>query len=132
MSRIVIGTNVIEDCGNAIIISGNPLFSYRIEKETILFSFMVSSPPANTEIQIKDNVIQKGTVTLRADSKSVVVKLDNSLLIELLREGDTAHVNLDLRLIGLHIYTDKTALHVGGSQLSQNIINKCTSGIVVG
>jgi hypothetical protein len=57
MSQIVIGTNVIEDCENAIIISGNPLFSYSMEKENVLFSFNVSSPPANTEIQIKDNVI---------------------------------------------------------------------------
>ena len=132
MNQIVIGTNVIEDCENAIIISGNPLFSYRMENETILFSFKVSSPPANTEIQIKDNVIQKGAVTLNADSKSVVVKLENSLLIELLIEGDTAHVNLDLRPLGLYIYTDKNSLHVGGSQLSQNIIKQCTNGIVVG
>lgn len=132
MSRIVIGTNVIEDCDNAIIISGNPLFSYRMEKETILFSFTVSSPPTNTEIQIKDNVIQKGRVTLKADSKSVVVKLDNSPLIEITREGDTDHVSLDLRVLGIYIYTYKTALHVGGSQLSQNIIKQCTNGIVVG
>ena len=132
MSQIVIGTNVIEDCDNAIIISGNPLFSYRMENETVLFSFNVSSPPATTEIQIKDNVIQKGTVTLNADSKSIVVKLENSLLIELSIEGDSANVNLDLRPIGLHIYTDKNSLHVGGSQLSQNIIKECTNGIVVG
>ncbi|MEE8330089.1 MAG: hypothetical protein V3R54_09190 [Thermodesulfovibrionia bacterium] len=132
MNRIVIGTNVIEDCENAIIISGKPLFSYRLDNETMLFSFNVSSPQATTVIQIKDNVIQKGKVTLKADSKSVTVKLGNLLLMELLIKGDTAHVNLDLRPLGLHIYTDKNALHVGGSQLSENTIKQCTNGIEVG
>lgn len=132
MSQIVIGTNVIEDCENAIIISGKPLFSYRMENETILLSFNVSSPPAAMEIQIQDNVIQKGAITLKTYPKSVVVKLENSLLMELSKEGYTAIVNLDLRPLGLHIYTDKNSLHVGGSQLSQNIIKQCTNGIVVG
>lgn len=132
MNRIVIGTNVIEDCENAIIISGKPLFSYRLDNETMLFSFNVSSPQATTVIQIKNNVIQKGKVTLKADSKSVTVKLGNLLLMELLIKGDTAHVNLDLRPLGLHIYTDKNALHVGGSQLSENTIKQCTNGIEVG
>lgn len=132
MSRIVIGTNVIEDCENAIIISGKPLFSYRLDNETMLFSFNVSSPQATTVIQIKDNVIQEGKVTLKADSKSITVKLGNLLLMELLIKGDTAHVNLDLRPLGLHIYTDKNALHVGGSQLSENTIKQCTNGIEVG
>lgn len=132
MNRIVIGTNVIEDCENAIIISGKPLFSYRLDNETMLFSFNVSSPQATTVIQIKNNVIQKGKVTLKADSKSVTVKLGNLLLMELLIKGDTAHVNLDLRPLGLHIYTDKNALHIGGSQLSENTIKQCTNGIEVG
>lgn len=132
MSRIVIGTNVIEDCENPVIISGNPLFSYRMEKESLLFSLNISSPPANTEIRIKDNEIQKGAVSLEANSKSVAVKLESSPLIELLMDGETAQVNLDLRPLGIHIYTDKNALHVGGSQLSQNIIKECKNGIVVG
>lgn len=132
MSRIILGTNLIEDCDNAVTISGIPLFSYKVEHEKVSLSFNIPCPPATTEIQIKDNVVHKGGVTLIADSNSVAVKLGNALIIELLIEGDTTIVNLDLRPLGLPIYTDTNALHVGGSQLSQNIIEQCTNGIVVG
>lgn len=132
MSRIIIGTNSIEDCDTAITISGVPLFSYKIEQGKVSLSFNVPCPPATKEIQIKDNIIHKGEVTLKADLDSASVKLGNSLLIELFVKGDTATAQLDLRPLGLRIYTDSNALYIGSSQLSQNIIKQCTNGIAIG
>ncbi len=132
MSRITIGTNLIEDCDTAITISGVPLFSYKIEQKKVSLSFDVPCPPATKEIQIKDNVVLKGDVTLKADSNSASVKLGDSLLIELLVKGDTTIVNLDLRPLGLRIYTDSNAFYIGSSQLSQNIIKQCAKGITIG
>ncbi len=132
MSRITIGTNLIEDCDTAITISGVPLFFYKIEQKKVSLSFDVPCPPATKEIQIKDNVVLKGDVTLKADSNSASVKLGDSLLIELLVKGDTTIVNLDLRPLGLRIYTDSNAFYIGSSQLSQNIIKQCAKGIAIG
>ncbi|NCO68280.1 MAG: hypothetical protein COY75_08120 [Nitrospirae bacterium CG_4_10_14_0_8_um_filter_41_23] len=132
MSRITIGTNLIEDCDTAITISGVPLFSYKREQKKVSLSFDVPCPPATKEIQIKDNIVLKGDVTLKVDSNSASVKLGDSLLIELLVKGDTTIVNLDLRPLGLRIYTDSNAFYIGSSQLSQNIIKQCAKGITIG
>ena len=53
-------------------------------------------------------------------------------LLEMSVEGDTIVINLDLRPVELPIYTDLNALHVGGSQLSQNIIKQSINGISIG
>ena len=132
MSHIIIGTNSIEDCDIAITISGIPLFSYKIEQGKVSLSFNVPCPPATKEIQIKDNIVQKGEVTLKTDLNSASVKLGDSLLAELFVKGDTAIAQLDLRPLGLRIYTDSNALYIGSSQLSQNIIKQCTNGIAIG
>lgn len=131
MSRIIIGTNIIEDCDNAITISNVPLFSYKMEQGKISLSFDVPCPPATNEIKIKDNIIHKGDVTLETDSNYASVKLGDSLLIELSVKEEATIVNLDLRPLGLRIYTDSYSLHVGNSQLSQNVIKQCTKGIVI-
>lgn len=132
MTRVILGTNSIENCESAITIAGVPLFSYKIDGDKVSLTFNISSPPANTEIQIKDNKIHKKEITLETKPNFVSVKLRGALLIELLIEKDSAIVNLDLRPIGINIYTDANALHIGGSQLSQNVISQCTDGIVVG
>lgn len=132
MSRIIIGTNLIEDCDTVITISGVPLFSYEVVQEKTSLSFNVPCPPATKEVQIKDNVVLKGDVTLKANSNSASVKLGDSLLIELLVKGDTTIVHLDLRPLGLRIHTDSNALYIGSSQLSQNIIKQCAKGIAIG
>jgi len=132
MRRIIIGTNSIEDCDTAITISDVPLFSYKIEQKKVSLCFNVPCPPATKEIQIKDNIIHRGEVTLKADLDSASVKLGNSLLIELFVKGDTATAQLYLRPLGLRIYTDSNALYIGSSQLSQNIIKQCTNGIAIG
>ncbi len=51
---------------------------------------------------------------------------------ESLAKGDTTIVHLDLRPLGLRIYTDSNALYIGSSQLSQNIIKQCAKGIAIG
>ncbi|MBI5194970.1 MAG: hypothetical protein HZA10_01465 [Nitrospirae bacterium] len=132
MTRVILGTNAIENCDSAITIAGVPLFSYKIDGDKISLTFNISSPPATAEIQIIDNIVYKGEITLKTAPNSVFVKFRDNLLIDLLINVDSAIVNLDLRHIGINIYTDTNALHIGGSQLSQNVISQCSSGIVVG
>jgi len=132
MKRILLGSNLFEDCENVLIISGTPLFSCKMEHGGLKISFNVYSPPAKTAIQVEDNLKMKGDVEVKTGKNYAAVKMGKKKLLELSIEGDTAVINLDLRPLGLHIYTDLNALHVGGAQLSQNIIKQCRNGISIG
>lgn len=132
MKRALLGSNVFEDCENVLIISGTPLFSYKIEHGGLKISFNISSPPAKTSVQVEDNLKKKGVVEVKTGKKYAAIKMGKKNLLELSIEGDTAVINLDLRPLGLSIYTDPNALHVGGSQLSQNIIKQSRNGISIG
>ncbi|MDP2689549.1 MAG: hypothetical protein Q8P48_05505 [Deltaproteobacteria bacterium] len=132
MSTVSIGTNLLIDCENPIVIMGKPLFTYKKDSEGIKLSFDISSPPSNTAIKVLDNQRMEGAVTINTGTKSASITFNNSKLIELIVEGDTAIVNLDLRPLSIHIYTDQNALYVGGSQLSGNIFTNCKNGIAIG
>lgn len=132
MKRTLLGSNVFEDCENILIISGTPLFSYKIEPGGPKISFNLSSPPAKTAIQVEDNLKKKGKVEVKTKKNYATVKMGKKMLLELSTEGETVVINLDLRPLGLSIYTDLNALHVGGSQLSQNIIKQSRNGISIG
>ncbi|HAO94064.1 MAG: hypothetical protein A2X93_08970 [Deltaproteobacteria bacterium GWC2_56_8] len=137
MKRAILGSNTFEDCGNIIIVFGTPLFSYTIDGQVKL-SFKVLSPPANTPIHIENNDKIAGNVTVKADDKSASISLNlpeskaANKLIDLSIDNGTAHINLDLRPLGLNIYSDKNAFHVGGSQLSGNVFKNCANGIAIG
>ena len=132
MNRIQLGSNLFEDCENVLIISGTPLFLYKVEHGGIKISFNLNSPPAKTAIQVEDNLKKKGDVEVKTGKKYADIKMGKKKLLELSIEADTAVINLDLRPLGLNIYTDPNALHVGGTQLSQNIIKHSRNGISIG
>lgn len=133
MKSIYIGTNLIEDCANPLVISGIPLFSYKSDSEGIKITFNVSSPPANTTIQIEENKVLKGSVNIKIDKKSAVIRLGDKNIFELIVVADdSVKINLDLRPIGLLIYNDENTLYVGGARLSSNVIKNCTNGIAIG
>lgn len=132
MNRASIGTNLIEDCENLIAIEGAPLFSYKIETDALKLSFKINSPPSNTAIEIEDNRIKSGDVSIKTEKETAKITIHNKTIFELHMKNDLAVVNLDLRPLGLHIFTDANALYVGGAQLSQNIIKKCKNGIGIG
>ncbi|HEY4706782.1 MAG TPA: hypothetical protein VII64_04920 [Thermodesulfobacteriota bacterium] len=135
---ISIGTNTIEKCPNPISISGIPLFTYKSTPEGIKINFKISSPPARVSIHIDENKILEGNnIELTADKDSAFIFLKSSeskkiKLFELYLQNDIATINIDLRPISLHIYTDSNALYIGGAQLSGNIIKNCTNGIAIG
>ncbi|MEK6531320.1 MAG: hypothetical protein AABZ23_02360 [Deltaproteobacteria bacterium] len=132
MNRVSIGTNLIEDCENLIVIESVPLFSYKIEADTLKLSFNIKSPPSNMAIDIEDNRIKSSTVTIKHNKGTAKITIDEKTIFELHLKNDLAVASLDLRPLGLHIFTDQNALYVGGAQLSQNIIKNCKNGISVG
>lgn len=132
MNRIQLGSNLFEDCENVLIISGTPLFTIKVEHGGIKISFNLNSPPAKTAIQVEDNLKKKGDVEVKTGKKYADIKMGKKKLLELSIEADTAVINLDLRPLGLNIYTDPNALHVGGTQLSQNVIKHSRNGISIG
>src|SRR3972149_9407242 len=106
MKHVLLGSNLFEDCENVLIISGTPLFSYKTEPAGLKISFSISSPPAKTSIQVEDNLKKKGDVEVKTEKNYVAVKMGKKKLIEMSIERDTAVINLDLRPLGLSIYTD--------------------------
>ena len=132
MNRIKLGSNLFEDCENVLIISGTPLFSYKVERGGIKISFNLYSPPAKTDVHVEDNLKKKGDVEVKIGKNYADIKMGKKKLLELSIEKGVTVINLDLRPLGLHIYTDPNALHVGGTQLSQNIIKHSKNGISIG
>ncbi len=137
MKRVILGSNIFENCENIIVVFGTPLFSYSIDAQVKL-SLKISSPPAKIPIHIENNDKIEGNVTIKSDDKSASISLNlpeskgEKQLLELFIDSGTAHINLDLRPLGLNIYSDKSAFHVGGSQLSGNVFKNCANGIAIG
>src|SRR4030067_2962283 len=132
MNRIQLRSNLFEDGENVLIISGTPLFTIKVEHGGIKISFNLYSPPAKTAIQVEDNLKKKGDVEVKTGKKYADIKIGKKKLLELSIEEDTAVINIDLRTLWINIYTDPNALHVGGTQLSQNVIKHSRNGILIG
>lgn len=133
MNRISIGTNLIENCENPLVILGRPLFSFRTEPDGVKLTFQLSSPPADTEILVENNKTPKGDIDVRVEGKAVSISLGDKEIFSLrVLDEEMATVFLDLRPVGLAIYTDEKGLYVGGSQLSGIVFKNCKNAIVIG
>lgn len=136
MKKLIIGTNLIEDCEYPFVIASTPLFSYSTDTEGIKINFDVNSPPAKSSIHVKNNQIIEGHVEIKTDHEKASISLlgekKNINIFELFIEKEIATIKIDLRPLALHIHTDNNALNIGGAQLSGNVIKHCTNAIYVG
>ncbi|MGE5345705.1 MAG: hypothetical protein ACM3JH_07105 [Acidithiobacillales bacterium] len=129
MKAILLGTNRFVDCDRAIAIDGRPLFTLtRRPDESLALSVEVTSPPARQEIRIKENVVLSGPVQVKSDARGLNLLLDGHRLFSARARNDVVEVSLDLRPVGLAIYSDASGLYLGASVFSGNTF-RATTGI---
>jgi hypothetical protein len=123
-----VGTNKIEDCEYVLAISGVPLFSVNVSDGSPALSVDLSSPPATNHIRIKNDLVEVGNVDVRKQAGTAAILMKDHTLLRVTVTGENdLTVDLDLRPIGLNVYTDHASLRVGGATLAGNVIRHCKS-----
>jgi len=127
MSTLVIGTNVLEDCTHAFSIAKVPLFAVYTRQGAPIVTFELRSPPASVEIRVQENRVVSGGVSVVSERPAAVaIRLNESTLLRVAVQGpEEVRVELDLRPVGLNVYTKEDALRIGGATLSGNMIRRC-------
>ena len=121
MMEIRLGTNRFIDCDRVIEIDGHPLFTLTKRSDgSLALSVELTSPPALQEIRIQDNRVLSGPVQIDSADHVLSLRLTDHRLLGARSSNDTLEVTLDLRPLGLAIYSDGAALHLGASILSGN------------
>jgi hypothetical protein len=128
-----VGTNRIEDSEHVLAIGGNPLFSVDLSDGRPVLTVDLSSPPATNHIHIESNLVRVGDVAVSEQHGATAILLNDHTLIRVTVKGENdLTVDLDLRPIGLNVYTDQASLHVGGATLAGNVIRRCKVAINIG
>jgi hypothetical protein len=115
--EIVVGANGFRDCGTLVAIDGHPILSVADDGHVVL-----RLPPRSNEssrLEIDGPVVNTSDdslarqLTVSGDTRHVVVFFVHHLIFVTSNLGTTTHVYLDLRPLGLNLYSDSTGLHVG-------------------
>lgn len=132
MSSIVVGTNVFVDCETPLEIDRAPLIQVSTDAAGDLrLTVQINSPPANRPLRVNSNVVEVGDAVVSKAADSVEVHSSGSTIVAARRVGDVVHVRLDLRPLGVFIFSDDRALHVGASVFSGNTIAGARTGIAL-
>ena len=130
MTEIVLGTNHFINCGTALAIDGQAVFTVSgAEREQLLVSMNVEAPPASRSFRVTDNIPISGQIRVDKGPAEVKIFHNQDILFSARRSGDQIDVHLDLRPVGLAIFADADSLHIGGSIFSGNTFQQVGTGI---
>jgi hypothetical protein len=122
MTSIVVGTNVFVECDTPLVIDGVPAIQISRDDGMLELSVEVSAPPARHPVRVSENAAVSADTTVSARRESVDVFVSGEPIVRAQRVGGVTHLRLDLRPVGLFIYSDDEALHLGASVLTGNTI----------
>lgn len=132
MTAILLGSNEIRDCGNFVSLDGKSLFDFEVVDDQVIITFQVTLPATKAEIRVDNNEVAAGDgIHVDRESRVVTVRQYDNRLIRIDANYEPARVELDLRSLGLQVYTDDQALHVAGATLAGNRISNCGGGIAI-
>jgi hypothetical protein len=121
MTEVVLGSNRFVDCERVVVIDDTPLFSVRSDTNLgLLASLDVASPPARQPVKVQENNVLSGSIRVEARKDETLLLLHDSCLLSARRTKGGFDVSLDLRPVGLGIYSDENSLHLGASTFSGN------------
>jgi len=134
MTTLVIGSNRFEDCEHVFAMRGTPLFSAGIRGDQPVVTLSLQGAASSGSIQVRDNTVVEGPLVVESDpGGSTRVRSGESTVVHAKLEGEnTLRIMVDFRPIGLNVYTENGALHVGGATLSGNILRGCEIAINLG
>jgi hypothetical protein len=133
VTTVLLGSNRFVDCETLVAIQQTALLSVALEPLRV--SFTTPDLPSVPTIRVTDNERRgDGTaVQVVATEKSVAIFWDRRpIVIATLLQVDTVSLKIDLRPIGVNLYEDAGALHIGANTFIGNAFQGCKVGIVLG
>ena len=138
MTTIVLGTNRVSDCRTLISLRQQSLL--RVDTNPLRVS--LTTPPQDPSvrhIRIVENVAegdgeeQGARVQVVVQEASVAIFHGDHVFASAFQtDADTVNLSLDLRLLGINVYTDVAGLHIGENTLRQNTFVNCDTAINLG
>jgi len=128
----VFGTNVLIGSDTPLKIDTSQAIRVSTDEHgTPKVSANIEAPPADRPLRIESNVATTHGAEVETNADMVRVRLNGDPVIEARRIGDSIHLVLDLRPLGLSIYSDDQALHLGASVLVGNTIRTSGAAIIL-
>jgi hypothetical protein len=119
MSTFIVGTNRFEDC--EILIAHKAVPVLRIDITDGVPCVDLRMPEGAGKLVIERNAVRAGSAEVVASLRSATVTSAELMLLHVVvKAGGEALVHLDLRSLGVAIYTDASGLHIGSNVLSRN------------
>ena len=134
MATVFLGTNRISNCRSLLALQSQSLL--KIDADPLRLTLTTPSDTSGVrQVRVEENQVKEGSngsqsVNVIAQESSVSIFLADQLLVSaVLLKPDVIHVNLDLRPLGINLFSDATGLHIGKNTLSYNKIDKCDTAI---
>lgn len=132
MNSVLVGTNLFIDCETPLAIDHVPVIQIAENGDGSLhLSMEVKSPPARQPVLVRANTALSHATAVTADRDSIEVRVSGQSVLQARRVGEVVHLRIDLRPVGLFVYSDDRALHVGTSRLEGNTMTKAKTGIML-
>jgi hypothetical protein len=137
MGSVIIGTNKISNCRVLVGVKDQPLLQVTFSPFRVSLK-LPRDLPSRISFEIIDNVINEGLAPdpdlriVASETNVSVFWKDLLILSGTLLDGDTAHLKLDLRPVGLAIYDDPEGLHIGKNLLARASFENCMTAISLG
>lgn len=133
MSTVILGGNRFVDCESILAFKGasvlkvdfNPLRLRLVTPEalpsqrTVRVDEQERSPPDRVRV-------------VRTPQSFAIFWDDDALAVATLLDAETAHLKLDLRPLGIHIYDDPEGLHIGQNTFAGNQVSGSAAAISLG
>ena len=121
MNEVVLGGNGFRDCPTIIALGGQPLLGFASESGEIEVRVPPHPPSEAASLLVIQGARVSGSdpvllrqLLIRSHKDEVLVYLGHALLLVVTKLSATStHVHLDLRPLGVRVFSDSEGLHVG-------------------
>jgi hypothetical protein len=121
MTTFLLGTNRFEECETVLAHQGTPVLRAWIEGQQLFVN--LRTPDGTMPLHVEKNEVLSGDASVVQSSTQVSVIVDKTLVLHASKlEADEVLVSLELRPLGVAIYTDASGLHIGQSLLAGNSV----------
>jgi hypothetical protein len=135
-TRVIIGGNEFVDCANVLVLRGEPLLRIASDPPRVTLITPAGWPDHQT-VALRDNVLLAGQPharVVRSESAVVLLFKEVSVVTAVADEAQPQVIRtaIDLRPIGINVFSDASGLHVGTNVFSGNRVSSAATAISLG
>lgn len=132
MSTVLLGRNRFVECESILAYKGTPILKVGFSPLRLELATPEGLPSRAARVDQKGGS-PEGHVRIVATRQSFAIFWeDDALAVATLLDAETAHLKLDLRPLGIHIYDDSDGLHIGQNIFSENVVSHSAVAISLG